>query len=131
MGLEAAAPPAAAVDDDEDGDGDDGDEDGQLGRTMPGEHVGLGFGLVVGGLVVGGADVVCGGCDVDALVDGVDGASVDGGGAEVVGAGVWVGAGAPINCLVGNGRAGLPASHLSMNSCHALPGRSRPYSGAP
>ena len=52
--------------------------DGQFGRTMPGEHVGLGFGLVVGGLVVGGADVVVRRCvEVDALVDGVDGASVE------------------------------------------------------
>jgi hypothetical protein len=129
--VDAPAPPAAALDeDDDDGGGDDELGGGQFGKMMPGEHDGLGLGLVVGGLVVGGAEVVGGALEVDALVDGVDGAVlVDG--AVVVGVGVCVGAGAPISCLFGSCNAGLPASHLSMNSCHALPGRSRPYSGAP
>lgn len=129
--LRGGAPPGAAEVDDDDGPGFDGEGDGQLGRMMPGEHVGLGFGFVVGGFVVGGADVVGGALDVDALVDGVEAWVVDGADELFVGDGVCVGVGAPISCLVGKASAGLPASHLSMNSCHALPGRSRPYSGAP
>src|SRR6478672_3732325 len=63
--LREAAAAGAAVVDDEDGAGDDDEGGGQFGRMMPGVHVGLGFGLVVGGLVVGGADVVGGALEVD------------------------------------------------------------------
>lgn len=93
---------------------DDVDGDGQVGSTSPGEQLGDGRGWVVvgaGALVVGGADVF-GAVDVVALLDGVDGAWVDGasvvGGCEVDGAAVVVGAGNLIICFVASGSAGLP-----------------------
>ena len=94
------------------------------------------------GLEVGEDDV--GGGDVDELDDedvgepapvvgvdvgfgSLDGATLD----RLVEVGVPADVDAVINCVVGRARFFFPASQVSMNSFQVLPGRSRPYSGAP